>query len=107
MVKYDMAQKKRRSDVIITKRILEANADANLKYAMRVEDEIKSYYAWVRQKIQDPATPGGQKLAYRKMQAIIESRYKPEWLIQNNPLMNPKGGNKTAYGFCYTTSQIP
>ena len=106
MVKYEMAEKKRRSDVIIGKRILEANADANLRNAMQLEDELKGYFTWVRQKIQDPTTPGGQKLAYRKMQTIIECRYKPEWLMLNNPLMNPAGGNKAAYGFCYTRSRV-
>lgn len=107
MTKFDMAQKKRAHCAKINRSILEANADAYYRQSMHLMNEIRRYYAWVRQKIQDPTTPASQKRAYRKMEQILTSRFTREYLEQNNDLMNKAGGNKSAYAFCWTQARVP
>ena len=68
----------------------ESNADTYLKHNTALMDEIRHYYAWVRQKIQEPTISNGQRIAYQKMAAILENRFHVEYLTLNNELMNEK-----------------
>ena len=99
MEKHKLAEKKARTAAQVSKRILESNAWASQQYAESLLEYIRRHYAWLRQKIDDPAVPRGEKRAYRKIAAIMESQFGVEQLSRTE-LMQNAGGNKRAFAFC-------